>query len=54
MLNEERYLMCKSQPVQLDCRVEECKYYKLGACKNEAPAITIYKDKFVCWTCEKE
>jgi len=47
----ERYQMCKPQPVQLDCRKEECVYHHNGACTNLAPAVTLNQgDNLICWS----
>lgn len=47
-----RYPMCKDQPAQVSCLVEDCVYYKgRGLCVNISPAITLNPDgKFVCWS----
>jgi hypothetical protein len=59
---DERYPMCASQPVQLECRLPKCKYHgKPGECLNPAPAITLHHPiefnpelgtsfTFVCWS----
>lgn len=46
------YSMCASQFAQIDCRVQECLFYKgAGNCSNASPAITLNPDgKFVCWS----
>jgi hypothetical protein len=52
----ERYQMCKDQNAQIDCRVEDCKYYNgAGECMNVSPAITLNETKergkwFTCWS----
>ena len=50
--DDECYPMCKSQLVQVDCRISTCIYYAGGGnCSNVAPAITLNPDKtFVCWS----
>lgn len=44
--------MCKPQPVQLDCRNDNCIHNTgAGYCMNDKPAITLNADKsFVCWS----
>ncbi len=52
MTQEKRYPMTYDQPAQIDCRVEECKFYKgAGKCSNISPAITLNPNgTFVCWS----
>ena len=38
-----KHNMCKPQPVQLDCRVTTCRFYKGGGtCSHHAPEITLH------------
>lgn len=48
----ERYPMCQDQPAQIDCRVEECAYYRGSLkCANTSPAITLSAwGGYVCWS----
>ena len=39
--NKKRYLMCKDQPAQIDCRITSCKWHKDGSCHNISPAIKL-------------
>lgn len=54
VMNEflSRYPMCKDQPAQIDCTVNNCKYNKgAGRCSNISPAISLNANKsFVCWS----
>jgi hypothetical protein len=58
----ERYPMAESQPAQIDCRNERCKYHVGGRCTNTAPAITLNdpqemrdgKPTYVCWSKREE
>lgn len=49
-LEEDKYDMCKPQPVQLDCRREWCKFHKDGSCTHDAPALTVNWLNATCWT----
>ncbi len=47
----EHYPMCKDQPAQVDCRVEDCPFHLPGQCSNVSPAITLNPNHtYVCWT----
>lgn len=56
------YPMCKSQPAQIDCRIEECKYHVNAECTNPSPAITLNPKQdgdslhgaFTCWSMERK
>jgi hypothetical protein len=54
--------MCEEQPVQIDCRITTCKYYRDGKCIHPSPVITpltfFNKDKikdkmYGCWSVEE-
>jgi len=51
-MKNERYPMGKDQLAQIDCRIDDCIFYKGGGqCANISPAITLNPDKtFVCWS----
>ena len=51
-IKKTKYPMCDPQPAQIDCRVQDCIFYRGGGvCYNVAPAITLNPDKtFVCWS----
>lgn len=44
--------MCEPQLVQLDCRVDTCKFYQgAGKCSHPSPEITLNANKrFYCWS----
>jgi hypothetical protein len=44
------YNMCEPQPVQLDCRINDCKYHANGGCINAAPAIKFDKTTVLCYS----
>lgn len=48
----KRYPMGNDQPVQLDCRIDDCVFYRGGGqCSNVAPAITLNANRtFNCWS----
>lgn len=46
------YNMCEPQPVQLDCRITDCKYHANGGCVNAAPAIKFNKISILCHSYE--
>ena len=58
-LSNPKYDMCKPQPVQLDCRINTCKFYKgAGVCSHHAPEITLSlyangKEGFMCGSREE-
>jgi len=46
--------MCKDQPAQIDCRNDNCNFYRKGSCVNISPAITLNTNQtFVCWSFEQ-
>lgn len=49
-MGTERYRMCEDQPAQIDCRVEECVFYKQGGCTNSSPALTLTVSGYLCWS----
>lgn len=52
MKKNEIYPMCEDQPAQIDCRIDDCIFYKgSGKCSNVSPAITLNPNgTFSCWS----
>lgn len=49
----DKYPMGESQPAQVDCRIQKCRYHQPGLCTNPAPAITLNPNgQFTCWSKE--